>query len=659
MMSFSDKLKDFFSVPTDNPSLLKAQHQAISRQMPMMYFILMANTWAVAITHIPTDAPLWLTVLIPGAFSAISIIRATQWLRNTNADPEPGIAHRELVQTNRLAIAIPVVLMAWSFALIPYGDAYAQSHVAFYMAITVIACIFCLMYLRSAALIVTALVNGAFIAFFASTGQPTFAAIAVNILLVCAGMLVILAINYENFSRLISAQRETQALSDENLRLANLDSLTEIPNRRAFFSELNTAINAARDTKTRLAVGVIDLDGFKPVNDLYGHSAGDRLLVGVAERLSAIGWKRGILFSRLGGDEFAFIIPQAPDDAGLAAHADAICSALAEPFDLTDAHAVVSASLGISVYPDTAETKEQLFDRADYALFHGKRAKRGCSTLFSTAHHEQIHRAARIEQTLKQADLDTELTVVFQPIVDTRSGTTSGFEALARWHSPLLGAVSPREFVPVAERAGIVSDLTRHLLDKALGIAETWPKDIRLSFNLSAHDLNTPEGIADVVGIIQKSGFPPSRLDIEITETAFAHDFDQMQRSIAMLRALGCGISLDDFGTGYSSLTQLHALPLTKIKIDRSFVTELHQKPPSYKIVKSLLALSIDMELDCVIEGVETAEELEAVTRLGGVLAQGYFYSPPIPASETLNFLSRVHASAKPHQADALPLLAG
>ena len=637
MISKLYDIKKYITVPSDNPALLKAQHRAISRQMPMMYFILMANTWAVALTHIST-APVWLTLVIPGLFTVISAVRAVHWLKTTNSDPSTEVAHHELVRTNRLAVGISVVFTAWSFALVPYGDAYAQSHVAFYMAITVIACIFCLMYLRSAALLVTAVVNGAFIAFFASTGQPTFIAIAINILLVCIGMLVILTINYRNFARMISAQEQTQALSDENLRLANLDTLTDLPNRRAFFAHLDRALKDAQHSGTRLAVGIIDLDGFKPVNDLYGHSTGDRLLAAAGARLQKVGERHAIHFARIGGDEFAFIIPNAPDDTDLVIRGDEICSELHAPFELSDATVIISGSLGISVYPETAQTREQLFDRADYALFYGKRAKRGCSTLFTITHHAQIHRHAQIEQTLKQADLAEELSVVFQPIVNIHTGATVGFEALARWHSPLLGPVAPGEFVPVAERAGIVGMLSQHLLRKALAVAVEWPRDTRLAFNLSAHDLNTSEGITGLIDIIKASTFDPSRLDIEITETAFAHDFQQVARSIDALRQLGCGISLDDFGTGYSSLTQLYALPLTKIKIDRSFVSELHLRPSSYKIVKSLLALGTDMGLDCIVEGVETQAELTAVEQLGGALAQGYLYSPPIAAHKTRAF---------------------
>ncbi|MFK0333858.1 putative bifunctional diguanylate cyclase/phosphodiesterase [Rhizobium sp. NPDC090275] len=632
------RIRGFMSVQSENPELLRAQYRAFTRQMPMMYFILLSSTWALAMTHMRV-APSWLTTGVPSVLTFGCLLRMFFWLRTRNVDPSPELAHAALKRTNRLAGGIAVAFTLWSFALVPYGDAYTRSHVAFYMAITVISCIFCLMYVRSAAFIVTLIVNGAFIAFFVSTAQPTFIAIAINVLLVCAGMMSILLTNYRNFESMVVSKQRSDALSHENFRLANLDSLTGLANRRAFFADLEVELEKARASGQRLALGVMDLDGFKPVNDLYGHSVGDRLLVEVANRLSGI-LKASTPF-RLGGDEFAIIAPLPPENDQLVINANAISARLKEPYHMPEGTVHISASMGIAVFPDLALSREQLFDRADYALYHAKKRQRGGAVLFNADHEQQINCDAKIESVLKQADLEKELSVVFQPIVDIRDETTVGFEALARWDSPTLGRVSPACFIPIAERAGIVGSLTRPLFRKSLIAASCWDAPLRLSFNLSAHDLNTNEGVLAIIGIIESSGFDPQRLDLEITETAFTHDFEQVTQSVETLRRLGCGISLDDFGTGYSSLTRLHALPLTKFKIDRSFVTNLHQKPASYKIVKSLLTLSADMGLDCVIEGVETEEELAALKALGGTSVQGYLFSPPLPEEQAMEFAAR------------------
>ncbi|OLP62442.1 histidine kinase [Xaviernesmea oryzae] len=629
-------IRQLFTVSSDNPDLLKAQHRAFTRQMPMMYLILLSSTWALAATHM-SSTPGWLTIGIPMVLTIGCVTRIFFWWRTRHAEPTPERAYLVLRRTNALSVGIAVAFTAWSFLLVPYGDAYAQSHVAFYMAITVISCIFCLTHVRSAALIVTLIVNGAFIVFFLSLGQATFAAITINVALVCFGMMSIVFTNYRHFEQMVVSQQQTQALSNENLRLANVDRLTDLPNRRAFFSHLESMLQDAEHGGKRLALGIIDLDGFKPINDLYGHSVGDRLLIEIGRRLAQ--QPPNVLAFRLGGDEFAVVVTEASSDQQLIDGGNVLTERLHLPIQMPEATVRVSASIGIAVYPDLAGTAEQLFDRADYALYHAKKARRGGAVLFTSDHERRINIETRIEQALKQCDPAQELSIVFQPIIDLRDGAIMGFESLARWESPTLGRVPPSRFFPIAERAGIVGMLTRPLLQKALAIARGWEGGMRLSFNLSAQDLTSAESVLALVSIVNASGFDPHRLDFEITETAFTHDFDQVERSVDMLRALGCGISLDDFGIGYSSLTRLHALPLTKIKIDRSFVSALHQRPASFKIVKSVLALSRDMELECVVEGVETGEELAVLQRLGAVFVQGYLFSPPLAEAEVSSFL--------------------
>ncbi len=278
---------DFSPTPRDNPVLLRAQYVAFSQQMPMMYFILLSSTWALALTYLHT-APRLLSLGVPCLFTVMCGARILFWLRSRGDTPPIAAVASSMRRINILGAVIAASFTTWSCLLYPYGDAFQKSHVAFYMAITVISCIFCMMHVRSAALMVTAIVNGTFVVFFASTGHLTLIATAINILLVCFGMLVVLKINYDNFEQMVLAQQKTEALSNENLKLANIDSLTELPNRRAFFHHLDTSFTLAQAENHRLAVGVIDLDGFKPVNDLYGHSAGDRLLKEVGERLQDV-----------------------------------------------------------------------------------------------------------------------------------------------------------------------------------------------------------------------------------------------------------------------------------------------------------------------------------------------------------------------------------
>jgi diguanylate cyclase (GGDEF)-like protein len=631
------------SVTTGSADLLRAQLNALSRLIPLLYFILVANAWVLAIVF-RGKAPDWLSLYVAIGLSVVCILRLVQWWRKKDVRLTDLQTARELRRTNKIAAVLGVSFSTWAITLFPYGDAYAQAYVGTCMAVAMLSSMLCLIHLRSAAVIVALTVSIPFASFFASSGIPTLVGTAINVTLITIGAVIVILIQYRDFTRMVDAQKRTELLSNENLRLANLDSLTELPNRRAFFTHLEAVFKSAPAKEMRVALGIIDLDGFKPVNDLYGHAVGDKLLVAVAERLSSDRPSAALFMSRLGGDEFAYVVTDAPDDEALVAQGERMAELLRAPFLLPEATVQISGSVGIAVCPEMASGADQLFERADYALYHGKSARRGGAILFSADHEAQINSDARIEQALKRADFENELSVMFQPIVDIRTQMTIGFEALARWTSPTIGWISPGQFIPIAERAGIIGSLTRPLLRKALVAALYWSPELRLSFNLSAYDLNSAESALAIVAIIQSSTFDARRLDLEITETAFAHDFKQVQRSIEMLRQLGCGISLDDFGTGYSSLARLHALPLTKIKIDRSFVTGLDKSPASFKIVKSLLALSRDMGLDCVIEGVETDEEMVVLRRLGGLMVQGYFYSAPIAEEQIAIYLEEAVA---------------
>ncbi|MCU1739050.1 MULTISPECIES: putative bifunctional diguanylate cyclase/phosphodiesterase [Pseudomonas] len=632
-------LRTLMSVPHDNPKLLRAQYVALSRQLPLMYLVLLLNMWALAITHL-TTAPLWLTFVIPLAMTVVCVARAWMWLRSTGRLPADAQILASLRRTNQLVPFIAGAFTSWSLALYPYGDAYSQSQIAFFMGITVIVCIFCMMHLRPAALTATLVVNVAFVVFFASTHNPAFIATAVNVLLVSLAMLIILQHHYHDFTRLVNVQAQTEQLSNENLRLANQDSLTGLPNRRQFFSTLESTMYQAIAEEKRLAVGILDLDGFKPVNDLYGHSVGDKILVMVGQRLRQL-VDATVHVARLGGDEFALVLEGDLSDEDLQAFGKTVCEQLHVEFLLVDVPIQIGATLGIATFPEGAASAIQLFEYADYALYQGKRHNPGSMCLFSASHREQLHRDAIIEQALRRAVLDKEFFVLFQPILDCGSRETVAFEALARWDSPELGLVSPAQFIPIAERIGLINRLTLPLLRQALGMARFWPEGMRLSFNLSVHDCGSRDNVQSIIDVITVSGFNPAHLDLEITETAVMQDIPQVQWAIGRFRQLGCGISLDDFGTGYSSLSQLHALALTKLKIDRSFVADIHVNPASYKIVKSLVALSLDMELECVVEGIETREELKALCSLGCMQVQGFLFSRPVAFADTLVWLAQ------------------
>ncbi|SFP53675.1 diguanylate cyclase (GGDEF) domain-containing protein [Bradyrhizobium sp. Ghvi] len=638
-----------FRVPED-PDLTRAQFDAFSKQIPLLYCILISNTIAVAYTYFNV-APDWLTMIVPSVLTLLAALRTFWWLRQRHLVRSDADILRNLRATNWMTLPIGAGFTAWSFALYPYGDPFAKSQVAFYMAVTVIGCIFSLMHLRSAALIVTLVVDVPYVLFFWATGEPTLKGIAINNLLVSGAMVTVLFIYYRDFADLVASRKSllaqqaaTQALSDENFRLANLDALTELPNRRRFFAELSSAFTDAERRHVRVAVGIIDLDGFKPINDNYGHSIGDRVLIEAGRRIRDVcegfGPQR-VEFARLGGDEFGLVVCGDPEDADLLRLGERIGEQVRLPYQLDTAHTGLSCSIGFALYPRSATTAETLYECADYSLYHAKRHLRGRAVIFSSELEAEIRSRGVIENMLRTADFDAEMELVFQPIVDAMSEHTAGFEALARWQSPRLGWVSPADFIPAAERIGLIRTLTQALLVRALAAARTWPDHTRLSFNLSAHDICSPDGILPLIAIIDKSGVPPRRLDFEITETAVTFDFVRAQQSIAALKAMGCGISLDDFGTGYSSLSHVHRLPLNKIKVDRSFVADINENPVSHKIIKSLTGLCDDMEIACVVEGVETRAQLDSLRRLGCDFVQGYYFAKPMPGAAIEDYLTK------------------
>ncbi len=637
-------LKRLITVPNDNPELTLAQFKAFSKQVPLLYFILLTNMLSLAGTH-QNSAPFWLVKVIPFVFAVIFIVRGLGWIRESRKTVDAAYAYRRLVATNRLVLPISVFSVVWSISLIPYGNDYQKAHVAFFMSITVIGVIFCLMHLRSAALMVTFLVIMPFAVVMGMSGEPTLIATAVNMFLVSLAMIAILLRHYSDFTKMNEQQltllaqqdalrdknREMQLLSDENLRLANLDSLTQIANRRSFFSNLASAFERAREDNARLAIGVVDLDGFKPVNDLYGHSAGDKVLVEVADRLSAFETSDCCIF-RLGGDEFALLIDMDNmDEKALVEFGQRVCASISLPIMIGNSVVHVTGSMGIAVYPDVGLNGQDLYERADFALYNAKRENRASVVVFNARQAKALFRLRQVEDALFAADLERELSLAYQPIVDAGSSHTVGFEALARWTSPVLGPVSPAEFIPIAEQHGRINLITRLLLTRALQDMTSFEGEPYLSFNLSPHDLAVGDNVLRIVSAVKGSGIAPQRINFEITETAIMHDFEQAAQSIELLRALGCQVSLDDFGTGYSSLNHVHKLPLSKIKIDRCFVDRIDERPASYKIVKSVLTLCSDMGLTAVAEGVEREEEVRVLKALGVDAMQGYYFSKPLP----------------------------
>ena len=523
-----------------------------------------------------------------------------------------------------------LAFLAWAFNLFSYGDSSRHGHILFFVGITVVSCIFCLMHVRPAALVLTGAVIAPFVVFLLASGDVVQIAIGLNLLLVTGAMIYILIICSGQFAAMVNGEVETRRLSQENFRLANVDSLTDLPNRRQFFHRLSLLAEQARTEQHSFVVGVLDLDGFKAINDLYGHGVGDRVLKETGQRLLQLSDDTHFI-ARLGGDEFGIIVDAKFDSEAVLAVGTRVCSIFDEPFFVAGILAKIGGSMGFALAPDAGTTAELLYERADYALYHAKARHRGRPVIFSREHEVEIRKLSIIEHTLRRVDLDAELSLHYQPIVNVETIRLVGFEALARWHSPELGDISPDVFISVAERTELIGTITQVLLRKALAAAGSWPHDLFLSFNLSMRDLVSQVTILQIVSLIEGSGIDPRRIIIEVTETALMQDYEQVQRSLGILRSMGLKVALDDFGAGQSSLSYVHQLSLDKIKIDRGFIRNIAMQENSRNIVKTVIDLCRNLKFDCVVEGVETAEQVEIVSRLGCSTMQGYFFSKPMP----------------------------
>jgi diguanylate cyclase (GGDEF)-like protein len=627
-----------FRVQTHGPGLIQAQVKALSRQVPLLFFICTVNTLAVAYTHYGI-APAVLTIGCPILITIACCTRGWIWARagyRPVSDAEATSLLKMMTNVGPISAALIVV---WGLSLYQYGDPYAQGHVVFFMGVTIVSCIFCLLQLRQAALLIAGSTAIPFAFFFLATGRPVYIVIALSMLLVSTAMIYIVMIFSRDFANMINIHEELTATQVVNERLANLDSLTDLPNRRSYLAKVGELLDRPEESRHRFIVGLIDLDGFKSVNDLYGHVAGNNVLVEAARRMQEMS-DDALFFARLGGDEFGVVIDAALDDDETKALGVRICKALQVPFTNMNIVVDLSGSLGLAAFPQAGSTPELLFERADYALYHAKQHQRGCPVIFSIEHETEIRQFAKLEWCLHHADVESEMSLNFQPIVDVQRGKIVAFEALARWDSPELGRVAPDTFIRVAERSDLINKLTRMLLRRALANAKTWPDDIRVSFNLSTRDLGSREAIVNIAAIIENSGVAASRIDLEVTETAMIQDFDQASASLRILRALGVGVSLDDFGAGYSSLSYLQRFPIDKIKIDRSFVKDVETEPSCRAIVKLMIDLCRNLKLTCIVEGMETAGQVKLLRTLGCKTMQGYLFGKPMPAAEVLEFIN-------------------
>ncbi|MFM0229941.1 putative bifunctional diguanylate cyclase/phosphodiesterase [Paraburkholderia sediminicola] len=454
------------------------------------------------------------------------------------------------------------------------------------------------------------------------------------------------------FTVALRSNRDTVALllaRESSHRLAHQDSLTGLPNR-ARISELLLERTAAGSLRLnhRFAVLLIDLDGFKAINDSLGHAAGDQILQEAAIRLREV-LPAGDLVGRLAGDEFVAITDGTALTRDVHLLADRIVKTLARPFTLSEALVHIGASVGVSLYPEHAKTGPQLLICADRALYAVKRSGKSAFSIFDTVRHASDESLSLLRSDLEGAMQSySDLRMEYQPIVDLADDTISGREALLRWTHPTRGELSPSAFIPTAERTGLILALGEWALLQSCTEAVTWRDVVSVAVNVSPVQLREESFASTVSAILGKTGLPPARLNIEVTETVLLSDDIVTRHNVEKLRALGIGLALDDFGTGFSTMSTLVRFSFDKLKIDSSFVKESVHRRESAAVVRGIVALAREIGMPTTAEGIETQEQLNFVRVCGCTHAQGFLLGKPVRGEEIPHLEKRLAA----HSAD-------
>lgn len=461
---------------------------------------------------------------------------------------------------------------------------------------------------------------------------------------------------------------ERKDFESKIFHLAYFDNLTGLPNRQSFMERLEGEIKRAKYTGSKLAVLFLDLDGFKSINDTMGHNTGDVILQSTADRLQSSTRPSDFIsrsnsdhsevkLARLGGDEFTVVIPNLPraEDALILAHR--IREAMRRPFHLESRDVVLTASIGIALYPDDGEDAEALLKHADTAMYHAKNEGRDNCQFYNIDLTLHAEKRMHLENDLRNALQNNEFHLVYQPQFDVASGSIQSVEALIRWQHPQQGLISPLDFIPLAEENGLIIPIGAWVLRTACIEATQWHKNgqyLQVAVNLSPLQINNPELADTVLNILTETGFPPNKLILEITEGALMdHNANTLTR-LHKLRDHGIEISLDDFGTGYSSMNYLKRLPINNIKVDQSFIRGLLNDKDSLAIVKAIISLSKNLGFSVTAEGIETLNQAQILKYFGCETLQGYYFSEPIAMKEIASLAGKQWAiqEVKPNGID-------
>lgn len=633
-----DSMAGIVSATDYDRAILTERFEALRRQLPWLYAIMSVNVVGIQLAAGADNVP---SITAATAMLLAIVLRVVHWLRFRSEGLTHGSIRNELRRAFLVAALFCLANLVWSASLYSQLGQNERVEIAMLSGLAAIGASCGLSSFPAAARIPLFLLGIPFGVALCLGPAATQAGIGAGLLVLTLINLRMLNVGDATFTRLIASrftvesekknalEAKMQAVEEKRrvTSLANTDPLTGVANRRGFLSALEELDPAERQ---HLALILFDLDGFKPINDTFGHSSGDTILVQVSQRLRTLAGT-SLPVARLGGDEFAMVMECAGPGHAVAIAERAI-AVLSRPFSIQGRDTRISASAGISY--QGGEDVVEAIRRADIALFDAKRRGRGRASLFSADMEQDVQRRTSIEQALREPGLGDDIVLLFQPIYRLDTMELTSFEALARWRHPELGWISPSEFIPITEQISVLHEFSYDLLKRATAAALEWPDSVQLSFNLSAVQLCSAGTAAKVLETIAEENLDPRRLQIEVTETALLADFELARCNLSKLRRHGIRIVLDDFGEGYSSIRYLREMNFDAVKLDGSLVSTITRPGSGLPLLQGVLALCRAMGQQCVAEHIETEQQVMLLRQLGCRYGQGFHLSPPVNRSD-------------------------
>ncbi|HEX8222617.1 MAG TPA: EAL domain-containing protein [Allosphingosinicella sp.] len=622
--------------------LLEERFRALQRQVPLLYIVIFSNMVGL---YLASGGRFESLLDFPLLVGGLIVMRVVHWLRVRNRVLSPDRILHELRKMLVFSIVFSVAFCVWSFSLMATRPATDHDFIILFASLAAIGCAYGVSRYPAAARTPLLMLGLPLSARLAFTSDAAHVAMGVGLFSIILVLLRQLGLHDEGFRELvesrtaISLERE-RARRAEKLaraeqvkarRIADTDPLTGLANRRAFLRALSRRAATLARTGGGFALAMVDLDGFKPINDTFGHASGDRVLEGIGGRLARAGG-RGALIARTGGDEFALLLPRVRGVDAANGAALAVCAVLQEPFLVDGREFRISGCCGVTLLTRGDCDVEEALIRADTALYRAKESGRSGLAVFTQEMQDIHRRRILVEKALRQPETLDRIGLVFQPITDLATGELKALEALARWHDEELGRIPPDQFIPIAEQINVIEPISDKLLTQAAAEAARWASVVRLSFNVSAVQLCTTGSAARILALLDRAGLAPARLQVEVTETALLADFEVARENLQALRGAGARIVLDDFGAGHASISYLREMQFDGVKLDGALIANVADSLRSRRLLKGVLDLCSALGLPSVAEHIETDEQLRLLRELGCREGQGYLLSPPLHA---------------------------